>query len=346
MSYRRFIASAAALLVAALLIWAGIASRREAAKEAAGERPVKAPLRVSIVNGAPTITLDAEIRQRSGIETAVPARAAWQPQLRAYGTVLDPAPLAERRNAYAAARAQVQSVQAKLAASKTAYERARKLYADEQNVSLAQLQAAEAVFRSDEANVAAAQSQARTLAATVAQEWGTVLGTALIEGAPLAGRLFERREFLLQVSLPAGVALPRAPSRAAMETDKNHRTGITLVSPAPRADPKIQGASYFYIAPAQSAVLPGMNVLAWLPAGTATQGAVIPASAIVWWQDRAWAYRRTGPDKFARIEIPTDQPAPGGGYVVRDLPKAAEIVTRGAQLLLSEEFRAQIQVGD
>jgi hypothetical protein len=31
---------------------------------------------------------------------------------------------------------------------------------------------------------------------------------------------------------------------------------------------------------------------------------------------------------------------------VKDLPKDAEIVMRGAQLLLSEEFRSQIQVED
>jgi len=89
-----------------------------------------------------------------------------------------------------------------------------------------------------------------------------------------------------------------------------------------------------------------MNVLAFLPSGSATEGADVPASAVVWWQGRAWVYRRTGQDTFARVEIATDLPAPGGGYIARDVPEDAEIVTRGAQLLLSEEFRAQIQVED
>ena len=57
-------------------------------------------------------------------------------------------------------------------------------------------------------------------------------------------------------------------------------------------------------------------------------------------------YRRRGRDSFVRVEIATDLPARGGGYIVKDLPKDAEIVMRGAQLLLSEEFRSQIQVED
>jgi hypothetical protein len=86
-------------------------------------------------------------------------------------------------------------------------------------------------------------------------------------------------------------------------------------------------------------------VLAFLPTGKAVDGVTIPASAVVWWQDRAWVYRRTEPDKFARVEIATDNPAPGGGYIVSG-PHDVQIVTGGAQLLLSEEFRSQIQVDE
>ena len=72
----------------------------------------------------------------------------------------------------------------------------------------------------------------------------------------------------------------------------------------------------------------------------------MPASAVVWLQGQAWVYRRTGPETFTRVTIATDLPAPGGGYFTNDVAEDAEIVMHGAQLLLSEEFRAQIQVGE
>lgn len=274
-----------------------------------------------------------------------PAPAPYQEQIRAYATVLDLGRLTDLHNSYANAKAQWQMAQAKLAASKKAFERAQGLYKDQQNVSLAQLQAAEATFRADQASLSAAESQARTLAATVQQEWGSVLAKTLIDDTPMITRLIERRDVLLQVSLPPGVALPRPPSKAAIETGRDQRAAITFVSAATRVDPKIQGQSFFYVAPAESGVLPGMDVLAYLPHGAAIEAAAVPAAAIVWWQDRAWVYRRTGPETFTRVEIPTDLPAPGGGYVVKGLPKHSEIVIQGAQSLLSEEFRAQIQVG-
>jgi hypothetical protein len=184
----------------------------------------------------------------------------------------------------------------------------------------------------------------RTLTATAYQEWGSVLGKSLIDGSPMITRLIERQDFLLQITLPPAVILATPPSTASIAIDKPSQAAITFVSPATRIDPKIQGMSFFYTVPAESGVLPGMNVLTFLPSGKSIEAAAVPASAIVWWQGRAWVYRRKGRDSFVRVEIATDLPARGGGYIVKDLPEDAEIVTRGAQLLLSEEFRAQIQV--
>ena len=343
---RIIVVVAVVLCLSALVVWGFIEGRNELTREAERERPVQAPRRVSTENGAPVIRLDVETQKRSGIETTTLASAPYQEQVRAYANVLEFGRLTDLSNSNTNAKAQLQTAQAKLAASNTALERAQKLYKDQQNVSLAQLQAVEATFRMDQAALTAAQSQVHTLAATAQQEWGAVLGKSLIDGSPMITRLIERQDFLLQVTLPPDVILLTIPAIGAIQTRKNSRDAITFVSPAARTDPKIQGASFFYIAAAISGVLPGMNVVAYLPSGPTSEGVTVPAEAIVWWQDRAWVYRRTAPDMFARAEIPTDLPAPGGGYIVKRFSTNTEIATGGAQLLLSEEFRAQIQVGE
>jgi hypothetical protein len=342
----RLLAAAALVAVAALLVWTFLTGRNEAAVEAEREEPAQAPLRVGSQNGRPVITVDRETQERSGIETQALTAVPYQEQVRAYGMVVDVARLTALSNSYVNAKTHVQTAQAKLAMSKPAFERAQSLYKDQQAVSQAQVQSAEAAFVTDQASLAAAEAQVRTLVATAYQEWGAVLGKSLVEESQMIARLIERQDFLLQITLPPEVSMRMPPAEATIQSGKDTQATINFVSPATRVDPKIQGLSFFYTASAQSGVLPGMNVLAKLPTGKTVEGVAVPADAIVWWQDRAWVYRRAGPDTFVRQEIATDLPAESGGYIVKNIPPDAEIVISGAQLLLSEEFRAQIQVED
>jgi hypothetical protein len=334
--------------VAGAVVWGFLESREEMDRETEREKPVKSAARVAAGTGV--IRIERAAQELSGIATARLPPAPHLDQIRAYGMVLDAGRITELSNGYVNAAAQLRIAQAKVAFSRAAFERAQKLYDNsERSISQAAREQAEAAWRTDEAAVGSAESQVRTLAATARQEWGPVLGKSLVERSDTVVRLIERQDFLLQVTLPPGVPAPKDVVSAAIEITgngaDNRRAAITLVSPATRTDARIQGVSFFYLAPAESGVLPGMNVLAFLASGAGADGVAIPAEALVWWQDRPWVYRRTEPETFVRTAVDTGQPAPGGGYIVRNLGKDAEIVTRGAQLLLSEEFRAQIQVG-
>jgi hypothetical protein len=344
---RRLLRGAVALIVVAAaagaVIWGFLESREEMSREAEREKPVRAAARVTAGSGV--IRAERAAQERSGIATTRLPAARYVDQVRAYGMVLDAARLTDLSNSYVNAEAQLRTVQAKVTFSKAAFERARKLFENDRSISQAQLQSAEAAYRTDEAGVGAAESLVRTLAATAHQEWGPVLGKSLVERSATVVRLIERQDFLVQVTLPPGVAVPTLVTAVTIEAPGKGRAAIMLVSPATRTDARIQGVSFFYLVPAESGVLPGMNVLAFLSSGGVADGVAIPAEALVWWQDRPWVYRRTGPETFVRTGIVTDQPTPGGGYIDRHLEKEAEIVIRGAQLLLSEEFRAQIQVG-
>jgi hypothetical protein len=287
---RTLIATVIAVGIGGLIVWGYVEGRGEAEREAERERPIKEPLRISTKNGMPVVTLDIETQQNSGIETTRLESAPFQQQIRAYGMVLDLARLTDLSNNYANAKAQLQTAHAKLVASKAAFERAQTLYKGQAAVSLAQLQTAEAAFSVDEAAVAAAESQVRTLSATAYQEWGSALAKSLIDRSPLITRLIERQDFLLQVTLPPGVSIGTVPETGAIQTGQNARAEITFVSPATRTDPRIQGVSFFYVTQAQNDILPGMNVLAFLPSGALTGSPFRP---------RQSSGGRTGPGSIA-----------------------------------------------
>lgn len=336
--------------LAALVISGFMEGRQEVAVEAEREGPIKPPLRVKLPSrGEPIVTFDAATQKTIGLELMTPAASPYEDHVRAYGTVLDLATLTTLNTAYVAAVSQLHTAEAKFAASQPAYARAQALYAKDIG-SLAQMQTAEAAVLTDKASVAAAESQVRTLAATALQEWGPVVGRALVASAGLVNRLIERQEFLLQVTLPPSVSIDPPPTASVEVGGSSHRFDVRYISPATRTDPKIQGLSFFYAAGANTGVLPGMNVRAYLATGHSVEGYVVPSAAVVWWSGRAWVYLRLDEDSFTRREIPTDMPTQdGSGFVVPvkalgdgDPP---QIVVKAAQLLLSEEFRAQIQVG-
>jgi len=336
--------------IAALAIVGFVEGREDAAHETELEEPIKPPLRVTLPErGEPVLTLDEEAREAIGLQMADLRGAKYQDQVRAYGSVLDLAALTTLNTNYITAVSQLNTARARLAASLPAFTRAKALYAKDFG-NLVQVQATEAVVVADRAAIDSAQSLVKTLRATAMQEWGPVIGNAMVVEGGLITRLIERDEFLLQITLPPGVHIDDIPAVASVEVGgSSHRAEVRYISPATRADPRIQGISYFYAAPANSGVLPGMNVRAFLASGEPVDGVIIPSSSVVWWAGRAWVYRRLSEDTFSRMEIPTDMPAEkDAGFVVPASLFGADtqIVTTGAQMLLSEEFRSQIQVGD
>jgi hypothetical protein len=346
MSRRSVIAVLLVLGAIALIVWGFLEGRGEPAMEAELERPVEAPPRVSNRNGVPTITLDAATSRASGIEAVSLRRSVQGGERRAYGSVLDLQSVTDLSNSYANARAQLQTARAKLGASRSAFERGETLYKTSKLISTSDYQTLESAFRVDEATVAAAESQVRADAATAMQTWGAVVGRAIMDRSPLLARLIGRKDVLLQVTLPGSEVSAGPSAGVSIQAENGSRIPLEFVSVATKTEPSIQGANLFYRAPANSALLPGTKVLVLLPSGNSIQGVRVPASAVVWWQGRAWVYLRRAPGTFTREQIATDQPAAGGAYLVSTLPDPADIVSQGAQLLLSEELRAQVQVGE
>jgi hypothetical protein len=328
-----------------VLVWGFFRGSAEREGEAERERPVEAPLRVATVAGEPTITLSQDELARADIELATLEETQFTAQLSAYGTVLDSGSLVQLSSSYAATLAELQKTRARLKASQSAAERAQRLYDDQQNTSLANLQAAQAAFAVDQANVAAGEVAVENLISAARQAWGVELGRALVERTPKFLQLLEMEEVLVQVTLPPNASLAEPPQQATARIAGRTIATVRYLSRAARTDPRIQGLSYFYTGPAGAALLPGMSVTVLLDAGQTVSGAVVPADAVVWMQGRAWAYFRRGEGTFARREVPVSQPV-AAGYFVAGLTGGTEIVRQGAQLLLSEEFRSQIQVGE
>lgn len=340
---RKLVLLGVGAIILGLAIWGFIERSKERTEEQEREKPVQVPSRVVAQDGRTAVVFDADTQKRADIAVAPVKETSRHGEIEALATVLSSQALIDLRSAYITAKTQADKSRASLQASRREYERAKMLHGEEQNVSAKIMEAAEAAWRADEAAVSGSGEALDAAEHSARQKWGSVLAAAAVGDAPLYRRLSEQREVLLLVATPSGTGIPKAPAAVRVAANDGTFRTASLVSPSPQADSRIQGASFFYTAPADG-LLPGTTLTAYLPTGTEQAGGIVPAAAVVWWQGKAWVYLQTAPDRFVRRELPTAMPI-DQGWFVSGVFKGAQLVVRGAQTLLSEELRSQIQVG-
>ncbi len=289
---------------------------------------------------AGTVSLSPDMRESAGIRTETPRPYIYRERTHAYVTVLDTGYLVDLRKNYLDAMAGVEKAGAALEATRGEYARMKKLYGD-RNVSLKAYQAAEAAFRADRADLALAKGNLQAMKMSANQRLGSVLAGGAWNNTKLFLRLETRRAALLQVTLPQGYTANSPPTGLRIVTPSGRAVPARFISPATSTNPQIQGESFFYAASAKTGLVPGMNASAVFPTGTPASGLLIPASAVVWWQGRAWVYVQTGADTFTRREVSTENPVDGGWFVSGGFSQQDEIVIKGAETLLSQEFLAK-----
>jgi hypothetical protein len=331
-------------------------------KQSAQTRSKKPPAQITVENGQTYITLDPATQNRLGFTVAALASTVTRAQATLPAVVLSVQELASARNSYVAAQAQLQKARLQAGVAAKEYARLKTLYLDDQNISEKSLQAAEATLRANEADVGAAEQQLNLQASTIRQQWGPAVTAWATQGGAQLQRVLDGSEALIQLTAPiqmtpiqmatpagsgpsAGLKEFAAPKTVSLELPGGGRRQATLVSAFPRLDPRIQGRSFLYRASGQPGLSPGLNLMARLPVGNSLQGVVIPASAVVWSEGKAWVYAQVSPERFSRSPVATDIPVENGFFAAQGFSPGDKIVTVGAQALLSEEMLLHSQGG-
>jgi len=96
--------------------------------------------------------------------------------------------------------------------------------------------------------------------------------------------------------------------------------------------------------PAERRLRPGVAVTAHVPThGAPMNGVLIPRSAVLRHGGRTWAYVKTGEVRLERRDVVLYRPTSDGWFVTSGVSPGENVVVDGAQLLLSEELKAQIE---
>lgn len=323
------------ILAAAGLITGYLLMSKERVKDAESDEPIAAKSNIGRnAAGETTVNMDDDAQKRIGLKVETLAAAQLEPERKGYGSVIDPAALS-------AGIAELVSARATAEASRNELARLKKL-AEQNNASLSALQAAQAAADRDQAQAESARAR-----------FGIAWGSALANRADLPDfveSLASGDSALVRLDLPAGELLKTQPAGARLFAlaDEKNPVKAEFIGPAHKVDPQTQGQGFLFLVSSHDpAFSPGAAVVGYVQIpGKAQSGVLIPRNAVVRFNGKPWVYLQSGKDTFTRREISENEPLAGGWFINANFKPGDQVVVVGAQMLLSEEQKNQIQIGD
>ena len=315
------------LLIGGVAVWT-YEKKQHPPAEKAKEEHKEASIVQHGTNGESFLKVGKELRERMGLKTQPLEKAEINPEVKAYGKVLDPTPLATLL-------IEQTTAQASLEASNKEYERVKRLFADGQSASARSVEAAEALMKKDRIQAQSVQSRLHLALGSAA--------ASRIDLAKLVDSLTQFKSSLVRMDLPLSENVSSTPTGARVSIDGGDEnfSDAEYLGPATTVDAQIQGRGYLFLMQTNG-LPPGALVTGWLKLpGEADSGVVVPREAVVRHEGEAFLYLQTGEDSFVRKEIELEHPVNNGWFIENGLKAKKSVVVSGAQQLLSEELKGE-----
>ncbi len=275
--------------------------------------------------GNAVVTLSESALRNLGLQLTNAAPMQMSPEVKGYGRVLDPGPLAVLVTDLASAHAAQAASSNELARLKT--------LEGQGNASARAVQAAEATAVRDRLALQAVRDR-------LALSWGkTVAGQGDLPG--FVESLVSLEAVLVRIDLPLGHDL-KSPTGAQLLAPSGQTLETEFLGPAPAVDPEMQGRGFLLrVRPNTLRLAPGEAVAGYLRVpGAPLDGVVIPRDAVVRTEGTGWVYvAAEGGRAFVRTEVALDRPTEGGWFVTEGVKAGDRLVVTGAQDLLSAELK-------
>lgn len=279
-------------------------------------------------NGNAVITMSKKTQGDLGILVKSPAAFQMNPELRGYGRVLDPAPLAALITELASDQAAYTASSGELARLKT--------LEGQGNASARALQTAEAAAARDQVAIQSAKER-------LSLSWGKAVADQ--KDVPAFVRSLTSLEAaVVRIDLPVGETMKEPPAGARIATLSGPSADAELLGQSTSVDPLMQGQGFvFLLKPNSLRLTPGEAVVGYLKIpGEPLAGVIIPREAVVRTEGAGWTYvLNAAGDAFTRIEVALDHPTEAGWFVSKGVTASNYVVVTGAQQLLSLELKGQ-----
>lgn len=294
--------------------------------------------------GLTTLIIDADTQKNSGLQTAIAEVIESRNEFTAIGKIISPQPLLTLRERYLVAQADVEAAKSKRKQTQLELERQHELFRQGVRAKRS-LQEQQTQDVQDKSLVDASHIRLMAIANEARLSWGNELTEwALSKHSTKLKEIISGKQHLLQVTLPTNKHLESNVVNIAVESNghRQQARSAILIGRSAQVDAGVQGESYYFQLNADELPI-GAKVTVWIPESRkGKMGVLVPDSAFIWHLDQIYAYIKISENTFARRLIKRFSIVPEGYLIEDGINQGEEVVTTGAQLLLSEELRGQI----
>jgi hypothetical protein len=289
------------------------------------------------------ITLSTPIIKNSGIEIKPISESKNQSLYSSYGYVVNLKNLIDYRTNYLNITFEINKLSTQLKEEGEHFKILKSLNEDNKNISDSVVGEKEIEINNLRNNLNIQKSNKDNLLQTISQEWGSLFKELLTNPKrSLLKNIFNSESRLLKITIANNKRQKVIPSElmvSSLNQPKN-KYKANFITESPIGNSDIQGRAYFYLT-SSNILMMGSKINAYIE--TVKDSHVkkfhIPKSAIVWDDGKPWIYAKTGNNSFLRYPLFKMKEVNDGWNVQFKNISPKEIVTKGAQLLLSEEYK-------
>lgn len=295
-----------------------------------------------------TVDIDEAMQVATGLQTQKLQTTQFIPEFETFALRIDISALITARQTYFTALAQRDLAQIQLAQAQRNTQHLQDLQRNNA-VSAQKLRDQQNQLQIDTAKLKATQQLSHNIRLHTQAKWGKELTHWFLSDNHVNfEQLSTFKKQLYLIYLPRHLTAP--PTNISLQAfgQREQAQSASLVANAPIYNNTQQtGTPFFYLS---DQVFNGhhQRVTAWIPVQTeALSGVSFPASALVWHLGQAFVYLQIDEEHFKRIKITQPKLINSNTYFIQQpLQQDDILVIRGAQMLLSEEFRSQIPAED
>ena len=289
------------------------------------------------------ITISDSMIKNSGIEIQLISESKERSLYSSYGYVVNLKSLFNYKTNYLNLVSEINKLNIQFKEEREHFKKLKLLNEDNKNISDSAIHKKEIEINNHHHNLKIQINNKNNLLQVIEQEWGKLFKELLISPEKsLLKDIFNSETKLLKIIIPNN-KVQKSPPLSLMVSSFNqpkNKFEASFISNAPFSDGDIQGRSYFYLTSSINLIMGSkINSYVQIAEDINVKKYFIPKSAIVWSDGKPWVYEALNNNLFFRHSLFQMEEVDNGWIVEFDKMPPIKIVSKGTQLLLSEEYK-------